>query len=296
MEMKEHFKGLLGRIEPDPDFVAAAKEAHEELRERLSSDEEVGEPHLDTFLSGSYRRSTAIGQINDVDIMFAVDIDWQNTEPEVVIAWLQAALQRYYDQVRRQPRSVRVVTPTGVKLDIVPGAPIKLRDVNGPLRIPDREAQSWVPTHPKGQLAFAKRRNKETDGYYVQLVKIAKHWRDRLGSEDQRPKSYVLESLVAEALGPTDPESHADAVVRVLEGIDGHYEDFVGSGSVPEIPDPGFPQVNVAKRWRPTEFDAFMGEVAGAAIIARRALESEDEAVSVGLWRSLFGDSFAPPD
>ena len=175
-----------------------------------------------------------------------------------------------------------------VWLDIVPGSPISNDD--GPLRIPDREVHEWVSTHPKGQIAAAVSQNKATNGYFVQVVKLLKFWRDRLPTESCQPKSYVLESLVHRTIGY--PTSHAGAVVNVLEGIQRTYGVFRGANSVPIIADPGYPSVNVAKRWSSNEFDDFMVQVQSASVIARSALDNPNQAESRRLWRRLFGAQF----
>jgi|SRR5216684_6563105 len=59
--------------------------------------------------------------------------------------------------------------------------------------MPDREAKQWVQTHPKGQIQAATDKNKATNGYYVQVVKLMKFWRDRLPTESCKLKSYILE-------------------------------------------------------------------------------------------------------
>jgi hypothetical protein len=293
MEMRSYFKGLLNRIEPPDKYVSSAKKAHETLRKRLEEDDDVGQAHLDTFLSGSYARRTAIKEIKDVDIICVLDIKWDITEPQVVLAWLQDALQRYYKRVQQQDRSVRVVTDDGVQLDLVPGAPISRAD--GPLRIPDRDVKTWVISHPKNQMAFAEKRNKETDGYFVQTVKIFKHWRDRLTSVDAKVKSYILETLVAESLY-FPPASHAHGVVLVFESIWQRHSHHIGTGRVPAIPDPGYPSNSVSKRWKSREFDTFMTGVKQGSETAKRALAATDEATSISEWRRLFGNKFAPPD
>lgn len=294
MELANHFKGLLGRIEPSDSHVAKAKKAHEVLRQHLRDHEEIGKAHKDAYLSGSYARHTAIKNIKDVDVICVLDIDKDLTEPIVLLRWLEQALLNYYDDVRVQGRSIGITTSDGFCLDLVPGTPQNGDD--GPLWIPDREAKAWVGTHPKGQIEFARARNASTDGFYVQTVKLMKHWRDRVPSELARPKSYVLETLVAETMGSSPPLSHAKAVVTVLEGMCDRHGCWVGTGSVPTIADPGYPSVNVAKRWRPTEFDAFMEQTQTAATTARTALEESDEEASVKGWRRLFGIEFAPPD
>lgn len=292
MDLIGYFDGLLSRIEPTAAHVTRAKKAHELLRKRLEADDEVGKAHQATYLAGSYARHTAIHDIKDVDVICVLDVDKDDTEPLVLLRWLESALLKYYDDVRLQGRSLGLTTPEGFCLDAVPGTPHSAAD--GPLWIPDREAKLWVSSHPKGQIEFATKRNAATGGFYVQSVKIMKHWRDRLPTALARPKSYVLETLVAETIGTAPPASHAAVTAQVLDGIGSRYSAWVGSGAVPKITDPGYPAVSATKRWEPAEFDAFMSRVQAAAVTARRACEETDHARSVALWRELFGNEFAP--
>ena len=254
----------------------------------MRTDDETKEAHKDTFLSGSYARRTAIRDINDVDVICVLDIDHTITAPEVVLAWMHSVLSRYYDEIQSQGRSVGVRAARNVWLDIVPSTLMAFDD--GPLWIPDREAHEWVATHPKGQIAAAVSHNKATNGYYVQVVKLMKCWRDRLPTESSRPKSYILEALVHGSIGY--PDSHATAVVNVLEGIERIYGAFRNMNIVPVISDPGYTSVNVAKRWTTEEFTRFMVEIESATDVARRALSESDEVKSRRLWRRLFGQEF----
>jgi hypothetical protein len=158
------------------------------------------------------------------------------------------------------------------------------------LWIPDRDATEWVQTHPKGQIAAGLAKNRDTNGYFVQTVKLLKGWRDRLPTEKSKPKSYILEAMVHGAIGY--PTSHAVAIVNVLEGIENSYGIYRGSGIVPQIADPGYPSVIITKRWSTADFDAFMTQVKTAAQTARKALDSKDETESRKLWRNLFGAEF----
>lgn len=288
MELSSDFGRYVSSLEPDGDAVAAAKSAHEKVRERLKVDEDTKDAHKDTFLSGSYARHTAIHDINDVDVICIVDIDHTITEPEVVLSWLKGVLSKYYDETRLQGRSIGANAAKDVWLDIVPSTPVSVDD--GPLWIPDRDARQWVQTHPKGQIAAATSKNKGTNGYYVQAVKLMKAWRDRLPTEKSKPKSYILETLVYQKIGL--PSSHAAAMVNVLEGIQAGYGFYRGTGAVPLIPDPGYSSTNVAKRWASADFDAFLEQVKPAAETARKALDATDETESRKLWRKLFGSTF----
>src|SRR5436309_13695489 len=158
MELATDFKKFLSSLEPGTQAVAAAKSAHEKVRDELKTDSESKDAHKDTFLSGSYARHTAINDINDVDVICIFDIDHSITTPEVVLAWLQSILTRYYKEVRPQGRSVGANAAKGVWLDIVPATPVS--SVDGPLWIPDRDARQWVQTHPKGQIAAATSKHK----------------------------------------------------------------------------------------------------------------------------------------
>ena len=113
---------------------------------------------------------TAIRDINDVDVICIMDIDHTVTKPEVVLSWLLGVLSKYYKETRLQGRSIGANAAKGMWLDIVPSTPLSLDD--GPLWIPDRDANEWVLTHPKGQIAAATSKNKSTGGYYVQSGKV----------------------------------------------------------------------------------------------------------------------------
>lgn len=288
MELVGDFKAFLSSLEPGDDDVTAAKAAHEKVRDRLRTDAESKEAHKDTFLSGSYARSTAINDINDVDVICILDLDHRITEPEVCLAWIQGILARYYKETKRQGRSVGASAAKGVWLDIVPATPVSTDD--GPLWIPDREAREWVQTHPKGQIDAGVSKNKATNGYFVQVVKLMKSWRDKLGTDPCNPKSYILEALIHGAIGT--PSSHAAAIVNVLEGVERSYGSYRNTNRVPVISDPGYTSVNIAKRWPADEFTDFMVQVKSAAATARSALNSTDEATSRKLWRQVFGVDF----
>jgi SMODS domain-containing protein len=288
VELVGDFKAFLSLLEPGDSDVAAAKAAHEKVRDELRTDDESKEAHTDTFLSGSYARSTAINEINDVDVICILDLDHRITEPEVCLAWIQGILARHYKETKRQGRSVGASAAKGVWLDIVPATPVSADD--GPLWIPDREAREWVQTHPKGQIAASVSKNKATDGYFVQTVKLMKFWRDRLGTDPCNPKSYILEALIHGTIGK--PSSHAAAIVNVLEGLESSYGSYRNTNRVSVISDPGYTSVNVAKRWSAKEFTDFMVQVKSVAATARSAFSSSDEAASRRLWRQLFGSTF----
>ena len=219
MELTTDFKTLLSSIEPNDTDVADAKDAHEKVRQQLRTDKDSKDAHKDTFLSGSYARDTAINDINDVDVIWIVDIDRFKTDPEVLLAWTEGILTKYYSKTKRQGRSVGAQAAKGVWLDIVPATLIAADD--GPLWIPDRTARDWVQTHPKGQIQAKSNKNKTTNGYYVSVIKLMKFWRDQLPTESCKLKSYILETLTHGSIG--SPASYATCGGNSLQSIEQAY-------------------------------------------------------------------------
>jgi Second Messenger Oligonucleotide or Dinucleotide Synthetase domain len=288
MELAADFKALLSSIQPDETRGANAKAAYEHLREQLLTDAEFKVVHKDTFLSGSFARDTAIRDINHVDVISLVDIDRFVVEPELALAWTKSILDKYYKTTKRQGGAVCAQAAGGVWLDMVPAIPINGDD--GPVWIPDQNAKEWVASDPKGQTRVSTVRNTSTEGYYVQVVKLLKVWRDRPPITTGNPTSYVLESLIHGSIGC--PSSHAVAVVNVFEGIEARYRWNRDLNTMPTIYDPGDPSVNIARHWDMKDFKSFMNRVKVTAGTAREALRNEDEAESRRLWRKIFGQQF----
>jgi hypothetical protein len=66
------------------------------------------------------------------------------------------------------------------------------------------------------------------------------------------------------------------------------------AGNPPTVLDHGVNH-NVLSRVAPSDFLEFVELVASAAIIARRAIDTEDKYESVQLWQKLFGTRFPDP-
>jgi hypothetical protein len=287
-----------------------------------------------TFLSGSYRRATLIepakGKRADVDVVVLTRFNHHESSPDAVLDLFHRFANRAYEghgQVKRQGRSVGIDLEH-VALDIVPAASQQigstvLDDVfsksdssaldaaddtqalveastsqawrKGPLFIPDREAKEWCPTHPLEQLAWTVRKNRETDGRFVNVVKIFKHWRRAALALRDRPRGFPLERLVGDCYQINAP-GLAEGITQVFSQFVGRYGVAVQAGRVPVLKDYGVPSRNVMARVAPEDFRALYEAVQQAHQAADAALRCEDVTESVRLWRSIFGDRFpAPP-
>ena len=177
----------------------------------------------------------------------------------------------------------------GVWLDIVPATPVSADD--GPLWIPDRDAEQWVQTHPKGQIAAGISKNKVTNGYFVQVVKLlqilARHALYRIraieiihtrsaNSRDYR-QSFFSRGSDSEC---TRRNRTNLRLVTAIWNRAGHLRSWI------HVRERGETVV------RSSEFSDFMAQVKSAAATARRAIDDTNEATSRKLWRQIFGPQF----
>jgi Second Messenger Oligonucleotide or Dinucleotide Synthetase domain len=138
------------------------------------------------FLSGSYRRHTKTKPLKDVDVMFVLGEKekWRRDKPP--IATLQAfekCLKTKYTehgQVEIGRRSVTVEFEKDYYTDDHEGKVLSIDVVpafecgGGDYEIPDKITGKWIKTNPEEHREQATAKNKELDGRWVPLVKMAK--------------------------------------------------------------------------------------------------------------------------
>lgn len=106
------FTDFLSDIEPSATTKSNASSAHTELRDFLKNEEDFKKYHVNTFLSGSYKRNTAIrprsrnGETErpDVDIIVETTHTCYD-DPKEVVDLLYKTLKKKYSDIRRQARS-----------------------------------------------------------------------------------------------------------------------------------------------------------------------------------------------
>ena len=123
MELKTYFTDFLQDIRLTTDQVKDLKNEHEKLRDLLKNDEKLSDIIVDTFLQGSYRRSTIIKPKDendkpDVDVVVATTLD-KSCSPKKVLEKFEPFLKKNYnDKYEIQRRSLGISLDT-VDLDLV---------------------------------------------------------------------------------------------------------------------------------------------------------------------------------
>src|SRR5881396_779279 len=199
------FRIFLRKISPPDSQREAAERSNHALRTFLENDSYFGGLLLDSFLNGSYARRTAIQPIKDVDIVVVVGADWLKADPALAMESLRSKLSQRYDarRARRRRRAVRI-TLSDMQLDVI--LAVAEDGLEEPLRIPDREVERWIVTHPKRQLQLIKVLGVATGGNYSRLVRLLKAWARAKVAMPDRPRSFVLECAVYHLLSkrPSD--------------------------------------------------------------------------------------------
>ncbi len=293
MTTQQQFIDMLKDIEPSESTVTACSSAHKTLRTALAEHEEFGDLHVETFLSGSYKRDTAIRPTNvggvlqrpDVDII-AVTSHTEEDEPQVVLDAVHKALvDAGYKNLTVNRRSINVKL-SSVDMDVVP----VIEDGDAYL-IPDIHLKEWLTTNPPAHTQWTVDVNTQAGGRFKPLVKLFKWWRRVHLADQKRPKGFILECLVAKHMNYTEA-NYETLFVKLLEAIrDAYWYDAL-IGTVPNIEDPGVPGNNVFSAVKADEFKTFYDKLKEQAALARKAKDEPDADEALKLWRQVLGSRF----
>lgn len=349
MILSSYFNDFLSEIRLNEKQRTECRDGHRTLRQKLLDDKDIGDLIVNSFLQGSYRRSTAVQPQGsgkpDVDVIIVTTIDKDQYTPAEALEYFIPFLKREYPKYRLQGRSIGIeleyidmdlvitAAPSESERDVLKsdaasaeqeleeaadwrlakswhpaGEMLPFRDFSlmekaskdeewraSALYIPDRDAGEWTPTNPLEQIRWTQDKNKNTNRYYVNVVKAIKWWRKRACTSIEHPKGYPVEHLVGDCC-PDDITSIAEGVTKMLETAVDLYADNAQLKSTPTFPDRGVPEHDVFKRITGEDFATFYECIKVAAGTARKALDAPTVKESATLWRELFGDAFpAPP-
>ncbi|MYD63408.1 MAG: nucleotidyltransferase [Gemmatimonadetes bacterium] len=286
------FTSFLRDIEPSPTTKSDASTAHTNLRTYLRNHSEFKYRHVNSYLSGSYKRDTAIRprrakdgvERPDIDIIVEINFRFSDN-PKGVVSELYNTISAEYDVCRPQDRSVGIFTPKA-EMDVVP-----IIKYNGILYIPDRKAETWHVTNPPKHTQWTTQINNQADGRFKPLVKMMKWWRRVNPTKNKKPKGFVIECIVAECMD-YDESHYGKLVVKTFENIVSRYAVSVGRGQLPFIQDPGVSSNSVTEGMTISAFEGFYNKAKAHSVVARQALAADNPAEQTRLWRIIFGDRF----
>lgn len=117
-----YFKDFLNEIRLPNDLRSELIAAHTDLREWLKTDDITKDLLVESFLQGSYARSTCIkpgdGDKVDVDVIAVTNIDHDDVSAKEAFALVMPFVEEHYENYRQQRRSIGISLPK-VDVDLV---------------------------------------------------------------------------------------------------------------------------------------------------------------------------------
>lgn len=199
-----------------------ASRQHTFLREQLASRLPL-DPRFNTFLTGSYARSTAVRPLKDIDVFCVLqrtaDLAPESHAPAAALQRVKGALDAAYPGKAADPqnRSVNIeFTGTGIGYDVVPAY---VADGGGEdqFLIPDLAAGVWIRSNPRVHRERSVVYNAQTEGELKPLTKALKHW-NRALPDGQRLRSFHLEVMAWSVL-TSKPASRLAGLATLFRGL-----------------------------------------------------------------------------
>lgn len=302
MKLNWYFDELKSAIEPDEKYKKHAQKADDPVREHLRTDASFADYYANSFLYGSYARSTAVGNIKDVDLVIVCNYS-NYSSPLTLLNKLRESLEGLYDNASLgdQRRSIRVDEPlpdipdSKLTLDVIPA--IYQNGSDGALWVPDREKREWTPSHPRGHMAHTTRLNAASNqGRFVPLAKMMKWWwkhqfelkQPWVESFKRKPKGFWIETMTGK-YADLSKDSYPELIVSTFENAFVSFKKFRSDDRIPSLDDPGLPGKSIKISMTTDEFAFFLDTLEESLAVAREAANSTSESRVAELWQTIFG-------
>jgi hypothetical protein len=151
----------------------------------------------DSFLTGSYIRSTMVSPLKeaDIDIFAVLDASYYELGAVGLLDKVRKVLLKTYTQSPKISRNGQAVTITfsDFVVDVVPA----FRRDGGGYLIPTSYTNQWIATDPTRHITYLSEQNKHHSGDLVPFIKMVKGWNRNNGKPFT---SFYLELLAAKIL------------------------------------------------------------------------------------------------
>lgn len=241
-------------IQLSPTQYDTAKNHYKAVSTVLSGDPYFEDAHLDIYPQGSLRIGTTVKPLNknEYDLDFVLEVtgidEKKLRNPVQFLNDITAILENnavYKDMVTRKNRCVGLTYANDFHMDILPGRPVSGEHLNC-IEVPDRKAEDWKPSNPKGYAEWFDQKAADFYPYEVtkalfeasskidplpdlervenlpplkRAVQLLKRHRDIIFEDDadNAPISIVLTTLAGELYQKQG--SVYDTLLGILEGI-----------------------------------------------------------------------------
>ncbi len=165
---------------------------------------------LDSFLTGSYSRSTMIAPLSeaDIDIFVILSSEYYKKDGQAkLLDKVKTVVKKTYTKTPKISRNGQAVTITFTDffVDIVPAFNRK----GGGYLIPNSAIGEWIATDPKAHVKIMSEHNKKHNGNLVPLVKMIKCWNRNISFSFNSFHLEVMALQIFDGVKITDSTSGA---------------------------------------------------------------------------------------
>jgi hypothetical protein len=275
------FTKLRQELEITPLQTATVSTRQQKVRDAVKCDFTT----LDSFLTGSYRRSTMIAPLAQADVDIFVILDssyWKSDGARALLDSVRRTLLKTYTSTPKISRNGRAVTITFTDfvVDVVPAFNRK----GGGYLIPDSAINRWVGTNPTVHVEVVSASNKAHNGDLVPVLKMIKGWNREINSAF---RSFYLELAAVEIFSGVTLSSDSSAVRfffdKGREKIKYKVSDPAGYGD----------QINPLQSVNSMSDAISRFETAySRAVLAEKYEREGKTSLAVTEWRKIFGGYF----
>jgi hypothetical protein len=239
---------------------------------------------LDSFLTGSYSRSTLIAPLNeaDIDIFIVLDSEYYEKDGQAnLLDKIKRTILKTYPQTPKISRNGQAVTITftDFAVDVVPA----FNRQGGGYLIPDSINHIWISTNPKLHVDYVSQENSIHEGNLIPLIKMLKTWNKNIGSVFS---SFYLEILICKILKNVTISNFSSGVRYIFDK---------GREQIKyNVQDPANSSEQISGLIGISVDDAISRfTTAYSRAIKAEQLEKESKIEdSINEWRKIFGDRF----
>lgn len=240
---------------------------------------------LDSFLTGSYRRSTMIRPLTEADVDIFVVLSSKHYEKNGqsnLLRELRTVLRKKYTKTPEiSPNGQAVtITFTDFRVDVVPSFNRK----GGGYLIPDATQNRWVGTDPKRHVEIWTARNKQHTGNLVPMIKMLKAW----NKSRKVFRSFHLEVLALSVFN--------DIIISDFSSGSRYFFDKARDKIRVKLPDPaGYSDDIASQVCTEAQFkniESHLQRAYNAAVNAEQHLAKGYEKTAYDLWHEIFAGHF----
>lgn len=250
MATSSSFNEFFSNIEPSKSTVEYIASIQQNIRGYLSTHNKYKDIYVESFLSGSYAKNTAIRpkknkEKRDVDIIILTNYAREDSSKKIIDEILNVLKEnKKYKSITKQKRSVSIEM-NEIAIDIIP-----IIEINNKYYIGNSKVDEWIETNPKCHIEWSIYKNKELEGYYKKIVKTFKWWNEEHKILNVKfPKGITLEKLIADSFS-VELKNIEEIIFNTMINVSNLIETFILLGLLIPLADPCLKENNLFHNYK----------------------------------------------